>query len=105
MPMEPADVLDLIRGHHIRGLSEKSQRILAASLSGSPHREMAMVLAYTEGAIRREFDRVQSLIPGPLGLRTDRALVRLWFDQHSACCCGAAKRLIENRIVFRIAPD
>lgn len=103
MLFEPGDTIQLLRGHHVKGLNELDQRLLAARVGGNNHSSIAEALGYSEGKVRRDFERLEDIILVPLGLARDLAPVALWAAFHWDCCLTIAKALIEKRIVFRIA--
>lgn len=105
MALEPAGLGELLATHHIPGLSDSDQRILAARCWGCSTSELATIVSLTPEVVRRRFERIEDIILGPTGLRRDLAVVTQWFNRHIDCerqCLAPAKMLIEKGIVYGI---
>lgn len=100
-PVEPAEIVDLLRAHHVKGLNEHDQRVLLGRAAGNGHASIADALGYSEGKVRRDFERLEDIILVPLGLDRDVASVTLWAVFHYSCCLKIARELVEKRIVFQ----
>lgn len=103
MSSQPHELRLILQGHHLPGLREIDQRILAARCWGCPAAELAPLLGYTSDALRRLFDRLQDVILAPTGMKRDLALVTQWFVMHEACerqCLPYAAGLIACRTLY-----
>ncbi len=103
--LEPIELATLLATHHIPGLNDGDQQILAARCWGCSNSELATIVSLTPEVVRRRFERIEDTILGPTGLKRDLALVTQWFNQHIDCerqCLTHAKMLIEKRIVYGI---
>ncbi|MEO6100756.1 MAG: AsnC family protein [Tepidiformaceae bacterium] len=105
MAIEPAELGELPTAHHIPGLVDGDQRILAARCWGCSNSELAPIVGLTPEVVRRRFERIEDIILGPTGLKRDLAIATQWFNRHLDCerqCLAHAKMLIEKGIVYGI---
>lgn len=98
--LEPYDVREMLRSHHVKCLTEWQQRLLAARVCGTGIASIAAVFQYSEGKVRKDFERVEDIILGPLGFGHDLALMAQWFAYNLECCLPVAKVLLEKREIF-----
>jgi hypothetical protein len=101
MPIEPVQIRETLKQHHVRGLSEHQQRLLTARVHGCSNKDCAEAFGFSEPRVRAHFDGVEDLIAVPLGYRRDLAVTVLWFVYHLQCCLPTAKALLETSSVFQ----
>jgi hypothetical protein len=98
--LEPHEIDLMLLEQHVRGISEETQRILAARVCGWSVTAIASRLHYGESSVHRDIEKLQDMILGPLGLKHDGWATSRWFSHHTACCMAFAAELIEKGRVF-----
>ncbi|MBA4181805.1 MAG: hypothetical protein C0506_14540 [Anaerolinea sp.] len=89
-----------LKTQHVRGISEASQRVLAARICGCPVEAIAEHLSFSVSSVYREIERIQIAIFDPLSLKRDGWATSRWFSHHTSCCVAFAASLIRDGRIF-----
>ena len=100
MDVEPAELCELLAGHHVV-LDDVAQHILAVRCWGGSNAAAGELLGYSEGRIRARFERVEDIVLGPSGSLWDATLSRA--STGSTCPAKAGARC-NTRRGPRLAP-
>lgn len=104
MPVEPADVFNLLREARCDTLDAFQQQLLAARYgAGATAEEVAEAWKYSPQAIYQALHTVGDIVLGRTGLPTDAAIMTRWFDMHLEDM-PVARDVIARRVVFTAPP-
>lgn len=103
MEVQPREVRNRLRDHHLPRLSADDARLLAGLLCGLKAGALGPKLFRSERDIRRGIDRLTDLICTPLGAGRSLATVGRWTAVHGECqyqCAKDVHSLLESGGVF-----
>ena len=95
--LRPADILELLQGHHLPGLSPERGRVLVARSCGIPVEVIASFRNKSVSAVRQDIQSVHRAVFDPVGLRPDPFLLAWWVSLHRECCLVEEFLLAEKR--------
>lgn len=97
---QPGEVLRVLGKHHVRGLNDYQQRLIAAICVGWAPPDIAAASGRSSKSVYRHMRELACHVLDPVGFEPTRDFLRTWAELHATCCCAQAFHLIsENRVL------